>query len=70
VKAPRLANYVITLRRELLALSRACGVPGPEGVSLDSFDMLDDQFGARPAREVFGYEPGWGVPAAGNPSEA
>ena len=70
VKAPRLANYVITLRRELLALSRACGVPGPEGVSLDSFDMLDDQFGARPAREVFGYEPGWGIPAAGDPSEA
>jgi glutamate synthase domain-containing protein 2 len=62
VKSARLANYVATLRRELRALSHACGVPGPAQVALEHFDIIDDHFGARPAREVFGYEPGWGVP--------
>jgi hypothetical protein len=60
----------VVLRRELLALSRACGAPGPEGVSRDSFDMPADYFGARPAREVFSYDPGWGAPAAGDALEA
>jgi hypothetical protein len=30
---------------------------------LDHFDVLDDRFGTRPAREVFGYRPDWGVPS-------
>lgn len=63
LKAARFANYVLTLRKELLALSRACGVAHPGLVSLDHVDVLDDRFGARSAREIFGYEPGWGVPA-------
>jgi glutamate synthase (ferredoxin) len=62
LKAARLANYVLTLRKELLALSRACGVIHPGLVSLDHVDVLDDRFGATSAREIFGYEPGWGVP--------
>ncbi len=62
LKAARLANYVITLRKDLLALSRACGVVHPALISLDHVDVLDDRFGATGAREVFGYEPGWGVP--------
>ena len=62
LKAARLANYVITLRKDLLALSRACGVEHPALISLDHVDVLDDRFGASGAREVFGYEPGWGVP--------
>ncbi|MEM8932910.1 MAG: FMN-binding glutamate synthase family protein [Acidobacteriota bacterium] len=63
-KADRLANYMLTLRKEVLRLSRACGVPHPSGVTLDHLDILDGQFGARPAREVFGYEEGWGRPDA------
>jgi glutamate synthase (ferredoxin) len=63
LKAARLANYVLVLRKELLALSRACGVAHPSLVSLDHFDVLDDRFGTHPAREVFGYEVDWGVPA-------
>jgi glutamate synthase domain-containing protein 2 len=63
LKAARLANYVLVLRKELLALSRACGVSHPSLVSLDHFDVLDDRFGTHPAREVFGYEADWGVPA-------
>jgi glutamate synthase domain-containing protein 2 len=63
LKAARLANYVLVLRKELLALSRACGVSHPSLVSLDHFDVLDDRFGTNPAREVFGYQADWGVPA-------
>jgi len=62
LKAARLANYVITLRKNLLALSRACGVTHPALISLDHVDVLDDRFGATSARGIFGYEPEWGVP--------
>jgi glutamate synthase domain-containing protein 2 len=62
LKAARLANYVLTVRKELLALSRACGVEHPALVSLDHVEVLDDRFGSMSARELFGYEPGWGVP--------
>ena len=57
-KAARLANYIVTLRKELLQLSHACGVGHPALVPLDAFEILDPGFGARAAREVFGYEPG------------
>lgn len=60
-KAARLANYIVTLRKEMLQLSRACGACHPALVSLDSFDILEPGFGARSAREVFGYDPGCGV---------
>ena len=58
-KASRLANYVITLRKELLQLSRACGVTHPAQVSLDNFEILDDRFGTTSAREQFGYLDQW-----------
>jgi glutamate synthase (ferredoxin) len=61
LKSERLASYVITLRKELLSLSRACGVRHPALVTLDHIDMLDDRFRTTPAREVFGYEADWGV---------
>ena len=64
LKAARLANYVLVLRKDLLTLSRACGVTHPAFVSLDHFDVLDDRFGTNAARDVFGYQPDWGVPAA------
>ncbi len=64
LKAARLANYVVTLRKDLLSLSRACGVTHPALISLDHVEVLDDRFGASPARAVFGYEPDWGVPTA------
>ncbi|MBC8350653.1 MAG: FMN-binding glutamate synthase family protein [Planctomycetes bacterium] len=62
-KAPRLANYVVTLRKELLQLSHACGQRHPALVSTEHFSILDDQFGGRSATECFGYGPGWGVPS-------
>ena len=35
----------------------------PSLVTLDHIDVIDDRFGAAPAREVFGYEPDWSVPS-------
>ena len=55
-KGARLANYVATLRKELVRLSRACGVPHPALVDLDRFEILDERFHSESARAIFGYE--------------
>ncbi len=62
-KAGRLANYVITLRKDILALSRACGVPHPALITADQLELLDDRFGATTIAEVFGYGRGFGIPS-------
>ncbi len=54
-KAARLANYVMTLRKELLGLSRACGVLHPSDITLDHLEILNGELGSRSARETFGY---------------
>lgn len=43
-KSARLANYVTTLRKEVLQLCRACGVAHPADMTLDHFEVLDDRF--------------------------
>lgn len=63
-KAARLANYVTTLRKEILQLSRACGVPHPALVMLEQMDIINDRLQAKPARDVFEYQPSWGCPSA------
>lgn len=62
-KSARLANYVITLRKELTRLSHACGVDHPGLLSADHMEILDGAFGGRPLREVFGYQAGWEIPS-------
>ncbi len=62
-KAARLANYLVTLRKELLALGQACGVAHPALVPLDRIEIVDPGFTKRSAREVFGYRAGWGLPS-------
>ena len=62
-KAARLAGYVVALRRELTRLSHACGVAHPALVDSDTFEVLDDSFGSRTPRELFGYQPGWALPS-------
>jgi glutamate synthase domain-containing protein 2 len=54
LKSVRLANYVVTLRKELIALTRACGATHPALVLPDQLEMLDDRFGAKTVAEVFG----------------
>lgn len=59
-KAARLANYMITLRKELMWLCRACGVDHPALIKFENFEMLDESFHTVNPRELFGYEPDWG----------
>ena len=62
-KAARLANYVITLRKEVLQLSRASGAAHPGLLSGDMVEILDGRFGSSTLLEVFGYRSGWGFPS-------
>jgi glutamate synthase (ferredoxin) len=64
LKAVRLANYVTLLRKEILRLSRACGVPHPAMVSSSRLEIIDGHYGGKGVMDVFGYQDGWGVPAA------
>ena len=63
-KAARLANYVITLRKELTRLSHACGVEHPGLLTAKHMEILDGGFGSRPLHAVFGYQEGWELPSA------
>lgn len=61
-KAARLANYMVTWRKEVMWLCHACGVPHPGLLTMEHFDILDEYFQARSPREVFHYETDWGLP--------
>lgn len=52
-KGARLANYIVTLRKEILQLSRACGVIHPALVTADQCEITDERFGSATARELF-----------------
>ncbi len=62
-KAPRLANYVTTLRKEALALSHACGVPHPALITSEHLEILDGRFGSATVPQLFGYELSYGLPS-------
>jgi glutamate synthase (ferredoxin) len=62
LKSARLANYLTTLRKELLHLSHACGYEHPALVPLDAIDLARGPSRTESARAVFGYQPGWGLP--------
>jgi glutamate synthase domain-containing protein 2 len=61
LKSVRLANYVRTLRRDLLKVSEAVGVVHPALISSDDVDLVDGLHRTRSVREIYGYQPGWGV---------
>ncbi len=54
-KGARLANYLITLRKEIKRLCHAGGVAHPAMITLDHFEIMNGPFSSRNAREVFGY---------------
>lgn len=62
-KAARLANYVVTLRKELIWLSQASGVRHPGLLTGDHLEILDGRFGSANLLEVFDYRPEWGLPS-------
>ena len=63
LKSARLANYLVTLRKEILHLCWACGVPHPALLTADHFEVLDERFGSVTATECFHYQRDWGLPS-------
>lgn len=69
LKSVRAANYVKTLRRDLLKVSEACGVAHPGLISTDDLDILNGCETRTPLRSVYGYETGWGQPSVVDSAE-
>lgn len=63
-KAGRLANYVITLRKELLQIARACGEPHPALVGPEHLEVINDRYGSQSIGELFNYPADYGMPSA------
>jgi glutamate synthase domain-containing protein 2 len=61
-KSHRLANYLVTLRKEVLRLCHATGKEHPALITCDDMEILDDRFGSKSVRELFEYEESWGRP--------
>jgi glutamate synthase domain-containing protein 2 len=62
LKSVRFAEYVASLRHELLQLSLACGVEHPALVGPERVEILDGRFASATVTELFRYQPGWGLP--------
>jgi glutamate synthase domain-containing protein 2 len=60
LKSVRAANYVTSLRRDLLKVSEAVGVVHPGLIGPEDVDLLDGTRSRVSLRELYGYEPGWG----------
>jgi len=56
LKGARLANYIVTLRYEILRLCHAAGFCHPAMVTTDHFEILDGQLGTTSFKDAFGYE--------------
>ena len=63
LKSMRLSSYIRTLRKELLAVSGACGVCHPALLTDSHIEILDGQFGASSLFDVFHYRDEWGLPS-------
>jgi glutamate synthase domain-containing protein 2 len=63
LKSVRAANYIKTLRRDLLKVAETIGVEHPGLIETDDVEILTGQTVGTPLHEVYGYEPGWGLPA-------
>jgi glutamate synthase domain-containing protein 2 len=64
LKSQRCANYLASLRFDLLSLARACGHVHPALVPLSAIELLDVDLRTTGADELFDYKPGWGLPGA------
>jgi glutamate synthase domain-containing protein 2 len=69
LKSVRVANYIRTLRRDLLKVSEACGVEHPGLITSDDVEILTGRTASTPLGEVYGYRPGWGLPSAADHEE-
>lgn len=62
LKSVRCANYLATLRFELLGLARACGHVHPALVPLNAIELLDVDLQTVRVDELFDYKREWGLP--------
>jgi len=69
LKSVRAANYVSTLRRDLLKVAEACGVEHPGLIESSAVEVLTGRTASTPLAEVYGYEAGWGLPSAADRDE-
>ena len=58
-----LLEHIATLRRDLVKVAEACGVEHPGLIGTDAVEVLDGRTASTPLDEVYGYQPGWGVPS-------
>lgn len=63
LKSVRAANYLRTLRRDLLKVSEACGVHHPGLLTTNDVEIALGNRQATPLAEVYGYKPEWGLPS-------
>ncbi|MEU8244017.1 FMN-binding glutamate synthase family protein [Actinoplanes missouriensis] len=63
LKSVRAANYIKTLRRDLVKVAEACGVEHPGLIDSTSVEILDGRTASTGLDEVYGYRPGWGLPS-------
>jgi hypothetical protein len=63
LKSVRLANFLVTLRKETLQLTHAAGALHPGLLSPEQLEIVDDCYGTRTVAEVFGQEPEWTRPS-------
>ncbi len=66
LKSVRCANYLATLRFELLTLARACGYVHPALVPPDTIELLDVDLRTVQIDKLFDYKPDWGMPGPGD----
>jgi hypothetical protein len=65
----RFANYIRSLRMEVLTLARAMGHAHPSLVRRDQFEVLDGRVGSATLDSVFGLAAGWGELSAADAAE-
>ena len=64
LKSVRLANYIKTLRRDLVKVAESCGVEHPGLIDVDAVEILDGRTASTSLRDVYDYHRGWGLPSA------
>jgi len=69
LKSVRCANYLATLRFELLSLARACGQVHPALVTADAIELLDVDLQTVRVDALFDYKRGWGLPGPADVEE-
>ncbi|MCT1517227.1 FMN-binding glutamate synthase family protein [Dietzia cercidiphylli] len=61
-KAVRCAAYIRSLRRDLVKISGAVGVPHPSLIGPEDVELANGTRDSTTLAEIYGYRPGWGLP--------